>query len=42
LAGSGVVHMSAGFFGLIGTIIVGPRMRRFEQINSHEDEVIVG
>ena len=29
-AGSGVVHMTGGFAGLIGCIMVGPRLGRFD------------
>lgn len=29
-AGSGVVHLVGGTFGLIGTIILGPRLKRFK------------
>jgi len=34
--------MTAGVFGLVGTIIQGPRMRRFGLANIDDNEIIVG
>lgn len=38
-AGSGVVHLVGGFGGMIGTIILGPRLNFFEREAEKQDEM---
>jgi Amt family ammonium transporter len=40
-AGSGVVHMVGGFSGLMGAIMVGPRLGRFVEAKNEAGEIIV-
>jgi ammonia channel protein AmtB len=37
-AGSGVVHMTGGFAGLVGATVMGPRMGRFDADGKPSDQ----
>ena len=39
-AGSGVIHLSAGLAGMIGTIVIGPRLGyiKSKQLNKNDFE----
>ena len=38
-AGSGIVHLTGGISGLVGTIVIGARYGRFEEKKEVQEEI---